>query len=111
MLQVAEGHRVPGDPDVGGVHPGPVVEPGRHPAPAEIPPVADAPGMVTLAVPFDGEHLVSHAHRAPDQTGHLVPGGDVVVVRHAIGSAYPTAGVVPRSVITSRGSSTEQVMS
>src|SRR5664280_315868 len=86
MLQVAEGHRVPGDPDVGGVHPGPVVEPGRHPAPAEIPPVADAPGMVTLAVPFDGEHLVAHAHRAPDQTGHLVPGGDVVVVRHAIGA-------------------------
>ena len=62
----------------------PVVQTSREPAPSEGPPVAHTPGVVALAVALDGQHGVPHSDRAPYQTGDLVAGRDVVLVRHPV---------------------------
>ena len=84
VLHVAQRERVTRDADVGAVDPGPVVEPPGEPAPSEGPPVADAPGVVALAVALDRQHLVAHGDRPAHQAGDLVAGGDVVLVGHAV---------------------------
>ena len=84
-LDVPEGHREAGHADVGQMHPGPIVQPSRRPAPPEGPPVAHAPGMVPLPLTPDGQRLAVNGDGAVGGAGDLVSSGEVVVIGRAVG--------------------------
>ena len=67
------------------MHPGPIVQPGRRPAPPEGPPVAHAPGMVSLPLTPDGQRLAVNGDGAVGGAGDLVSSGEVVVIGRAVG--------------------------
>ena len=78
--------------DVGPVKAGVVVEAPGGPHPPELPPVADAPGVVALAEPVELDALLPDVDRAVHRARDLVSSRGDVVVRRANGLPLEVEG-------------------